>query len=528
MVRRTLYERGLVAAFFLTLAVVGLLVYDEYGIAWDEPGLVHYGNLLLDHYAPGGGWETFMSLRFYGPVGALALALTDRLTGGPAFPAGHLTNFAFYFTAVAVFYALCRYQFRDRMWGLLGAAFLVLSPRVFSHGFVNPKDVPLMTGFVVAVYLLVRFLDSGRRRWIVLCGVATAVATAVRVAGIFLVVLAIAAVAADLVARRRRDPEWRSTVWTSAITLGLYVLVFTAGTIALWPFLWENPVVRFYEAAKVMGNFLEGPSSVLHQGRILPATEVPWHYLPVWMGVTTPPLYIGLTLVGILSLRRPRRAFVERTRDRFLFLYVCWAFLPLVAVAVAGSPLYDDSRMALFVYPAFLLLAVAGAREIARWVTRTRGRRPLADAAVGLLAASLLWTFGTTVRLHPYQTAYFNVLAGDAPQERFDVDYWGLSYREALERLLNLETGRVVLYVCSGPGRDNAELIEPERAERLQYVETIADARYTLCAPRASLGAWDPGGEPLFTIERDGIPLLFAHRLRPGYSLPRIRSSTVE
>ncbi len=512
MVRRTLYERGIVAAFFLTLAVVGLLVYDEYGIAWDEPGLLHYGNLLLDHYAPGGEWETYMSLRFYGPVGPLALALTDRLTAGPAFPAGHLTNFAFYFAGVAAFYALCRFQFRDRMWGLLGATFLVLSPRVFSHGFVNPKDLPLMSAFVVAIYLLVRFLDSYNRRWIVLCGIATAVATAVRVGGFFVVALAVAAVAADLVARRRRDPEWRGTVRTAAVSLGLYVLVASAGTIALWPFLWDNPVVRFYEAGTVMANFLEGPSSVFHRGRVLPATDVPWHYLPVWMGVTTPPLYMGLALTGLLSLQAPAKAFVERTRERFLFLYVAWGFVPLIAIAALDSPLYDDWRMALFVYPAFLLLAVAGAREVARWVTRSAARRPLALGAAAVLGISLFWTFGAMVRLHPYQTAYFNVFAGDEPEQRFDVDYWGLSYREALDRLLNLEPGPVVLHVCSGPGRDNAEMIDSDRAERLQYVEAIADARYTLCAPRASLGTWDPGGELLFTIERDGIPLLVAHR----------------
>ncbi|HEV2755964.1 MAG TPA: glycosyltransferase family 39 protein [Actinomycetota bacterium] len=512
MVRRTLYERGIVAAFFLTFAVVGLLVYDEYGIAWDEPGLVHYGNLLLDHFPPGGEWETYMSLRFYGTVGPLALALTDRVTAGAAFPAGHLTNFAFYFVAVVAFYALCRYQLRSRMWGLLGAVFLVLSPRVFSHGFVNPKDLPLMTMFVVAIYLLVRFLDSGNRRWIVLCGIATALAMAVRVGGVFLIALVVAAVAADLLASRRRDPEWRAVVRRSALSLGIYVLVATAGTVALWPFLWDNPVVRFYEAMRVMGNFLEGPGSVLHRGRVLPAIDVPWHYLPVWIGVTTPPLYLGLALTGLFSLRGPRRDFVERTRERFLYLYVCWGFLPLIAIAVLGSPLYDDWRMALFVYPAFLLLAVSGAREVAQWLSRSPSRRPLAVAAAVVLGSSLFWTFGATVRLHPYQTAYFNVFAGDTPQDRFDVDFWGLSYREALDRLLNLEPGRVVVHVCSGPGRDNAELIEPERRERLQYVDNVADARYTLCAPRASLGPWEPDGELLFTIERDGVPLLVAHR----------------
>jgi hypothetical protein len=504
---RTVYERGIVAAFFVALAIVGLLVYDEYGIAWDEPGLVHYGNLLLEHFGPGGDWETYINLRFYGPVGPVLLALTDRLTGGPAFPAGHLTNFGVYFAGVAAFYALCRFQFRDRMWGLLGAAFLVLSPRLFSHGFVNPKDVPLMSAFVIAVYLLVRFLDSGERKWIVWCGVATAFATGVRVTGLFLGVLAFGAIAADVLARRER-----AEVRRAAVSFALFAGVTVVGTVAMWPFLWENPLARFYEAATVMSNLVEGPGSVLHLGEVVPVTDIPWHYLPVWIGVTTPPLYLVLTFTGVVTMRWQKRFFVERDRERFFYLYLAWALVPLVALAVLRPPLYDEWRQVLFVYPPMLMLAVAGARWVAQRIARASFARPGTVAVATFLGAALLWNAGAIVRLHPYQTAYFNVFAGDKPEERFDVDYWGLSYKEGLDRLLNAEPGEVRLFVCSGPGLDNADMIDRERRARLVYVDTLDEAQYTLCAPRASLGEWAPGGEPLFTVERDGIPLLVAHR----------------
>lgn len=507
MDRRDVYERGAVAAFFVTLVVVGVVLYDDYGMSWDEPGLVHYGNLLLEHYAPGGEWETYSNLRFYGPVGPVALALADRLTEGPAYPVGHLVNYVFFLVCAGAFYALCRYQFRSRTWGLLGAAMLVLSPRIFSHAFVNPKDLPLMTMFVVTVYTLVRFLDSRERRWIVLCGVATATAMAVRVTGAYLIVLALGAMAADALARRDRGEVRRD-----AVSAALFVAIALAGTVAMWPFLWENPVVRFYESATLMSNFVDGPQVMFQLGRVTPVTDLPWHYLLVWIGVTTPPLYLGLSLVGLAALPWRARAFVERERDRFLFLYFVWGFVPLIAVAVLRPPLYDEWRQALFVYPAILLVAVAGARRVAGKVAASSLRRPLAIAAGGLLACTLFWAFATTVRLHPYQAAYFNVFAGDEPQLGFDVDYWGVSYLEGMDRLLNLEQGQVDLYVCSGPGPEIASMLEPERAARLHFVGSVEEARYTLCAPRASSGGWIPQGDALFTIERDGVPLLFAHR----------------
>ena len=35
------------------------------------------------------------------------------------------------------------------------------------------------------------------------------------------------------------------------------------------------------------------------------------------------------------------------------------------------------------------------------------------------------------IRDHPYQNVYFNLLAGSDKRHRFELDYWGLSYKEA-------------------------------------------------------------------------------------------------
>jgi hypothetical protein len=47
----------------------------------------------------------------------------------------------------------------------------------------------------------------------------------------------------------------------------------------------------------------------------------------------------------------------------------------------------------------------------------------------------LAWPLGSLVRLHPYPAVYFNLLAGprDSLHERYETDYWVLSYRGAAE-----------------------------------------------------------------------------------------------
>lgn len=505
MTRRAIDERWLVWAFFAVVAGFGLLVYDDYGISWDEPGLVHYGNLLLEHFGPGGEWETYSNLRYYGPVGPVLLAAADKVLPGPALPGVHLVSFAFFLAGAAAFYALCRYQFGSRLWGLAGAAALVLSPRVFAHGMVNPKDMPLMTMFVVAVYLLVRYLDSRNVWWIVACGAATGIAFGIRITGAFVAVLVVLGVGIDVV--RRRDKEF---VRSAAIALAAYFAFFAAVGYAVWPFLWTDPVGNLRETFEVMTNFLEGPPVLLYRGDTVGVADLPWHYLFVWIGITTPPLYL---LVAAAGLFPAVRGVARRTRERFFTIHLAWLLVPLAAVAIRRPPLYETGRQALFVYPALLLLAVAGARALVGFLRRRRRSRALLRAAAVFVACALIWIVATMFRLHPYQAAYFNVFAGDAPHDEFEADYWGLSYTEAQERLLRAEEGELKVFNCSGPpGGALEEVLSEEDAERIEYLALPDEADFSLCTPRPP--SFRPFGHVAFTIERDGVLLLEAVRLR--------------
>lgn len=501
----TIVERGLVVTFFAVVAGFGLLVYDDYGISWDEPGLVHYGNLLLEHFGPGGEWETYSNLRYYGPVGPVLLAATDKVLPGASFPAAHLATFAVFMSGAAAFYALCRYQFASRMWGLAGAAALVLSPRVFSHGIVNPKDMPLMCMFVVTVYLLVRFLDSRNLWWMAACGAATAVAFGIRITAAFLGALVLLGLLVDVIARRER-----AFVRSSALAFGLYAAVAAVLAYAMWPALWQDPIGHLSEALELMANFDEGPQIVLYRGEVLSVYDLPWHYLPVWIGITTPIPYLVMALIGLGAAVRGLRG---RGRERFFAIHLAWLFVPLLGVAIRRPALYDEWRQALFVYPALLLLAVAGARSTVGFLRRRRRHaRELVLGAAAVTAVCALWIVAAMIRLHPYQAVYFNALASD-PNSGYEIDYWGLSYAEAQRRLVEAEEGPLDLYICGGAAGHHEQLLSEEDDARVNYVEPVDAASYSLCAPRP-MNPRPAGGHPAFTIERDGLLLLEAYRLR--------------
>jgi hypothetical protein len=114
---------------------------------------------------------------------------------------------------------------------------------------------------------------------------------------------------------------------------------------------------------------------------------------------------------------------------------------PIFSVIVLHSVLYDGWRQLYFVYPAMLLVATNG------WVIlwNACGRTTLNRVALGtvtLISAGYMafWMWNA----HPIQNVYFNALAGDGLRNRYEMDYWGLGNRNALEYIFSQDQSPLI------------------------------------------------------------------------------------
>ena len=48
------------------------------------------------------------------------------------------------------------------------------------------------------------------------------------------------------------------------------------------------------------------------------------------------------------------------------------------------------------------------------------------------------------IKDHPHQNVYFNFLAGKNIQTKFELDYWGLSNKQALEYILKNDSKNII------------------------------------------------------------------------------------
>lgn len=447
----TWIERLAVPAFFALHLLIGLWIAPDYGVSFDEPIQRRHGIVSADYIRetlglPGPDLEEEFDLptyehRHYGVAFQLVCFAFEKILGAETFREWHLLQhylvFLLFWAAGIVFYRLLRRRWNDPRIALAGVALLVLMPRIFAHSFYNVKDLVLLSAVIFVLGAAARFFEKKSTGNAVLLGLTVAFAINVRIVAVFLPVL-IAGWA--LITLRKKD------------ILPLLVCGVTAAvtTIAIWPYLWTDPIGHFLESYRVMGKYPWGGEVLLMGNFYYPAGGLPWFYLPVWIGLTLP---IPYTLLFLAGLSRPRRAI-----DFFMLAFLAF---PVAMVLIKKSVLYDDWRQLYFLYPGmvwFMAAALAWLSEKWKGTWAVLG---------GILAAVI----GQMAYLHPHQQTYLNVLAGSHRTSRYDMDYWGVAYKQAFEYILAHDTASVIPYYPQNyPGYANHAFLPEDQRKRFQEV----------------------------------------------------------
>ena len=140
-------------AFFLLLLAVGVGVYRDYGISWDEPESRQNGvvtlKYLAEHFAPslmkGIDWASLneYSSREYGVAFEVPSVALAEMLGiheiKDVFLFRHLLTFLVYITGIYAVERMVYRRFSDWRFSLLAALFFVLTPRLLRNPSTTTK-----------------------------------------------------------------------------------------------------------------------------------------------------------------------------------------------------------------------------------------------------------------------------------------------------------------------------------------------------------------------------------------------------
>ncbi|MFN8432374.1 MAG: hypothetical protein U0V18_00025 [Anaerolineales bacterium] len=273
----------------------------------------------------------------------------------------------------------------------------------------------------------------------------------------------------------------------------MYAVVALIATYLSWPYLWMNPIPRFFQSLQEMSLY-PWLGGVIFNGSQYQSTNLPISYLPTLLATQlTEPVWL-LSLAGwvvAVQNKEKKRTLVE--------VALLWFVIPLLAFIFMRVALYDNFRQILFILPPiFLMTGVAfEAIKNVKW-------------QAALIVVSLLPGMIGIITLQPYEYIYYNQFVGgvDGAKDRFEMDYWAISYREAADYVNSVASPNADIWV-EGPAqlfslfaREDLKIYssgELDRAESYEYVVTFT--RYNFDETVY------PDAEIMHRIERDGAVL---------------------
>jgi hypothetical protein len=453
---RKLFENPI---FFLLAVniIVGLFIFRNYGFSWDEPLFYDYGNALGYAYSPSEWFSGHFDVdNSYGASG------DDHKTRGPAYlllarepvyllealgldqaSAWHLVNFLFFQLGVYLLYRLSTRWMKP--YAALAASVLFSGqPLLWGHAFINPKDPPFLTFFLASVCLgfeMVERLaeDNKKLSTIIFPAVLLGITISIRVLGPLAGLLVF--IYFVFIILQNKNLHGSMTPWLAFFAYGIMAVLTMFLT---WPFLWESPIVRFFEVFRLMS---DNPTnlSILFGGQIYRAGELPRRYLPFMLATTlTEPVWFLFTfgvLAGYWKLIKQNFAITNKNMMS-LTLILLWFILLVGYVLVRKPAMYDGIRHFLFIVPPIFIFTGFAFEFL---MERIQPSWLYASMVFLILLPGILGI----AQLHPYQYTYYNSFVGGTRNafRNYETDYWLTCYKEAVLELNASTSDPIDLYV---------------------------------------------------------------------------------
>lgn len=517
------------AIFLLVFAV--LLITDKHiSITWDEPAYMTagesyaawFGELVQnpDYALSEEGIETYWTANHeHPPLNKIWSGLVWGSVRSflPDLTAHRLGNIILNSLLFALLYLLIQDVYGWPV-GILSSLFLLSMPRIFFHAHLSALDLAAAS-MIMAVVLLFWKTRHNHSWWVdfslgILWGLA--VATKVNAVFVYFVLLIWA-----LTYQRQKLMVRRFLVMGVLATL---VFFFT------WPWLYYQTIDRVVEYVLfITVNHWEIGQWYFNQFYMPP----PWHFPFVITAVVTPLTLFILFFVGIgrVLLRKSERPF-----GLYLLLN---GFVPMLAIAIGQSMVYDNDRLFITSMPFIAALSAIGFKTVVQRFSQKLAENRRQVVVVLLAVAVLLPQLWTTGALYPHLLSYYSELVGGvagATNMGLEATYWSETYNESLDFLNeNAEAGDtiyvapwshdvMVYYQLQGQLRDDIGIAAPFAVSSL-FDETIKmrqksfeQADFIVFQNRGTtygekgldseLAKWIAAREPDFMISHNDVPLI--------------------
>lgn len=475
--------------FLFTYFIFTLLTFNSYGITNDEAEEYFLGKLL------------YIKLRANDPVleknfviddgrsrkllvyNRLYPALHYSFNDSENYETNHLLNLLFASTIFIASYELILRKTKQRWLALAGPLFLLLTPRFLGHIPANPKDVPFAIAYFVSLTLIILLKKHDNPFSLLVLGFSFGITQSLRIVGYSIYPVYVLYVLSS----KLNFLKYKKLFKLFSRTMVIFLIGFLIHMATL-PYLGADPFSHFKDLF-MTGIQFPWNGEMLFGSKLISADSLPWYYLPTWIVITTPVFILFLFFNSLSQIKS------KASTARLLWI----AIVTNLALFFLLKPrIYDGLRHFLFLLPIISSLAALSFLKI----FNQKKKLIFLGVAINILLVAI-----SIYKLFPYQYVYFNEFVGGTKgaANKYEVDYWGASYKEVVSWLNNNIDRNIEqkVFFCGDPTQLTYYAEFP-----ITLVKNPADAELLICHHRAENDKiFDIFSEKLFAVERVGVTL---------------------
>ena len=463
------------AFFFMT----GLSIVKDYGISYDELEYRQQGFVILNDlgnkFFPKKTAELRQNknLKYPSPneymgdiknnfkihhtlFAALEFTIFKNAKKKNVYLMRHYLNFMMSILMIIFFYKLVRLSF-SREISLIGAIILVLNPKIFPDYIYNPNDIWFSFFLIISVYCCTKFLKKSKLIYFLILPIFIALAINVRIVGIYIYLMFLI-----IFFYRCYKKDIRFINFLKHFPLQLLILIISLYLFT--PQIWSNGFISLFDL--FIGQLKYNPINpeIMFLGEFILASEVGWYYLPTWILISTPFIYILLFFFGTFFLTKV--LITEKYHEKHLSYYMLlgYFFLPLFSYFFFKPIIFNGWRHFYFLYPALVYISLYGLNYFYKISINLNYKNLILFIRIAIViyfTIIISWSY----KNHPYQNVYLNYFS-EKYSNKFEKDYWGLTNLNAIRYILSNDKRNKIVIVGVENSRIDFAMLKLTQSEK--------------------------------------------------------------
>lgn len=445
--------------FLLGLLIIGLLTCVSYGVYldYDTESKILFSNIkeygtrlfpesdLIQTMSDQGIVEISKSIEkdhgvaLYYPI--FLLFEVFSLSGESCYMLWKIYTFILFFVGLFSLYHLIKNMFQNQYIASLVTLLFWFNPRIFAESHYNNKDIVLLSMTVSVLYFGFCLLKNPSIQNIVIYACLGAFATNIKIIGAWIFGISGIYVLLYYIFTKQFN---RQLFYKIVLCVIVYISVF----LLITPATWDNVIEFISYLIGNAVNFSRWNYYLLFNGKLIHHiyTGMPRKYLVVMVLLTTPVVMLILMLVGMILLMlnvAKKHSSAMWLKEGYVLTIMFVGAFPFAFAVLKATPLYNGWRHFYFSYASMIILVAYACNYLYECMKKNRR---IVFQGIGIVYVVILAS--GIIMNYPQEHSYYNVLAGEDIEKKYELDYWSLSSKQALE-MIDEERGDEIVKVAA-------------------------------------------------------------------------------